>query len=177
MSKHNRKPKPRPAPQSAAPRNPAQVRIEMPDGQRLRFSESLVAFVANRPGRERRRGFRLGDWIASLDDGTLGHLADLAEQALSGAEPPGRAGEDLLSVAVHAACAERRVGKVRVDEEKAHAWLAAIFAGALFESFRREGLVEFDAPISIESKGPGEFAFTVTEKGMAAGGQAGQWLH
>lgn len=176
MSKldHRNKPQPSRRPVSG---KPAQVRIDTPEGRRLRFSESLAAFIANRPGRDRRRGFRLGDWIASLDDDALGHLAALSEQALSGAEPPGRAGDDLLSVAIHAACAERQVSKVAVDEETAAARLAAIFGAALFESFRREGLVEFDAPISIESKGPGEFAFTVTEKGMAAAGQAGQWLH
>ena len=173
MRKKTRKQKPR-QPHPAG--NPAQVHIETPGGHRLRFSESLIAFVVNRPEDERRRGFRLGDWIASLDGDTLGHLGALSEQAMLGGEPPAPAGADLLSVAVHATAAERGVRKVEFDEEKAHAWLAALCVASTLERFRRDGLVEFDGRTSIESP-PAGVAFT--EKGMAWQAQAGggAWLN
>ena len=171
--KKTRKQKPR---KPASARSPAQVRIGTPDGHRLRFSESLIAFVVNRPEDERRRGFRLGDWLASLDGDTLGHLGLLSEQAMLGGEPPAPAGDDLLSVALHAAAAERGVRQVKFDEETAQGWLAALCVGSTLERFRRDGLVVFDGRTSIE-RPPADVTFTA--KGMAWQAQAGggAWLN
>ena len=173
MPKPDRKRKPQPA-----PGDPVQVRITTPGGHRLRFSESLISFVANRTGPERRLGFRLGDWLASLDGDTLVHLAALSDQALLGGEPPAPAGEDLLSVAIHAAAAERGADEVMVDEAAARAWLAALCVASALEGMRRDGLVEFGGRASIDGA-DAAVAIAFTAKGMAWQAQArgGAWLN
>jgi len=64
------------------------IRASLADGMGLRFSSNLMSFPANRKD---RGDFRLGDWLQSLDDDTLGHLQQLAEMALYGSSSVGAA--------------------------------------------------------------------------------------
>lgn len=143
---------------------PVTVRIDTPDGHRPRFSESLVAFVVNESRRDLGRRFRLGDWIATLDDATLGHLQTLSEQAVSGQGLPPPAAADLLSVALHAVAAERAEEAVRADPDSVRGWHFALCLVATLERLRRTGLVEFDGRTSIEDA---DINITFTDKGAA----------
>ena len=71
-----------------------EIRASLDDGTGLRFSSNLMSFLANRKD---RGDFRLGDWLQSLDDDTLGHLQQLAETALHCPQAIGTALEDLVS--------------------------------------------------------------------------------
>jgi len=171
----------KPPRQNGKPSRSAKVRITAPCGHRLRFSESLIEFVASRPVRDRRRGFRLGDWIASLDDVTLGHLNTLSGQVTNGIDIdrlPEPAGEDLLSVAIHAAAAERGTREIQSDPEQIMLWLASLHIGANLEKLRRDGLVEIGERTSITN---GKAAVTFTDEGMARLDQVraelGAWMN
>ena len=59
------------------------------EGVELRFSSSLMGFLANRKG---GGPFYLGDWLQALDGDMLGHLQQLAEMALHGSTAIGKIG-------------------------------------------------------------------------------------
>ncbi len=155
------------------------VRIELPGGQRLRFTESLLAYITNRPATGRQGGFRLGDWLATLDGDTLAHLVELSGQAATGHELPPPAGEDVLSVAVHATLEERDAHELKLSEKQLQDMLLALSVASTLESFRRQGLVEHEGRVGIENN---DFSFILTEKGREFAersgiGGIGAWSH
>ena len=171
-------PKRKPSHQTKPAKGKTQVRAETADGQPLRFTQSLIAYIANRSEAQWRRGFRLGDWLATLDGDTLAHLVELSGQAAAGQELPPPAGEDLLSVAVHALSAEKAVRRVKYSQSLQQGWLVAICAAATLEGFRRDGLVEYDGRASMETEDVGlDIVFTEKGREFAAQAGIGAWSH
>ena len=117
------------------------------DGVELRFSSSLMGFLANRKEGGR---FRLGDWLQALDGGMLGHLQQLAEMAMQGSTVMGMAMEDLALVVIHALAAERQAGEVTFSADELGRHVELLCMLAKLERLRRRGLLSYASAMSIE---------------------------
>ena len=124
-----------------------EIRASLADGSELRFSSNLMSFLANRKD---RCDFRLGDWLQSLDDDTLGHLQQLAEMALYGSPSVGAALEDLVLVVLHALAAERQAEHITFGEEQFGRHVELLCMLAKLERLRRRGLLSYASAMSIE---------------------------
>ena len=124
-----------------------EIRASLADGSGLRFSSNLMSFPANRKD---RGDFRLGDWLQSLDDDTLGHLQQLAEMALYGSPSVGAALEDLVLVVLHALAAERQAEHITFGEEQLGRHVELLCMLATLERLRRRGLLAYANFMSLE---------------------------
>ena len=124
-----------------------EVHVTRADGTPLRFSSSLLSFLANRKS---PRPFHFGDWLQALDSEMLGHLQQLANQSLNDPQSAGAALEDLLSVIIHVLAAERQVETVSFDEEKIGEYMGMLHLVATLERLRRQGLLAYENVMSIE---------------------------
>lgn len=124
-----------------------EVRLTRADGTPMRFSTNLLNFLANPKS---PRPFHLGDWLQSLDGETLGHLRQLAKTALHDSPSVGSALEDLLSVVLLVLAAERQTEAVSFSEAQIGEYLGMLHLAATLERLRRQGLVAYESPISIE---------------------------
>ena len=124
------------------------------DGLHLRFSSSLLSFLADRTARHR---FRMGEWLQSLDDDNLGHLQQLAETATQDRKPTGHAVdavEDMVSVVLHALAAERQTMAVAFSQDELGRHVELLCMLATLERLRRRGLLSYEGVMSIELDAP-----------------------
>jgi len=141
------------------------VTIHHPDGVSMRFSESLMRFLAD-PGNQ-HRPFLLGDWIGSLDDETLSHLTTLSDQAAVDLDALGQQIQDLLLVVVTAVAAEKQALEVPLSPELLGDYFETLCLATRLERFRRAGWLILHSPLSID--GHQDAAITLTERGLEEG--------
>ena len=124
-----------------------EISVTRADGTPMRFSASLLSFLANR---KKTRPFHLGDWLQSLDSEMLAHLRQLAKNALHDPPSVGAALEDLLSVIIHVLAAERQAETVSFSEEQIGEYIGMLHLLATLERLRRQGLLAYESVMSIE---------------------------
>ncbi|MDD2766028.1 MAG: hypothetical protein PHE83_18855 [Opitutaceae bacterium] len=124
-----------------------EISVTRADGTPMRFSSSLLSFLANR---KKTRPFHLGDWLQSLDSETLGYLRQLAKNALHDPPSVGTVLEDLLSVIIHVLAAERQTETVSFSEAQIGEYLGMLHLLATLERLRRQGLLSYESFMSIE---------------------------
>lgn len=139
------------------------VTMQHPEGQSLFFTASIIQFLANR--RDKRRPFYLGHWLDSLNDGEIGRLVELTEQAtlnLNSDRPVGFDGEDdMLGVAVYAISGETRKPPTFPDNPGI---VAALCFMVSMEQARRRGWVTLKGAFSMVEPNLG--AAEITDKGF-----------
>ena len=113
----------------------------------MRFSESLVGYLVNR---KRREGFRLGEWMESLDDEMLAHLQQLSATLMHSPESLGTAVDDFLALILSALAAERQTQAISFGVEQINEYFGMLGMIASLERLRRDGLISFRHPLSIE---------------------------
>ena len=124
-----------------------EVHVTRADGTPLRFSSSLLSFLANRKS---PRPFHFGDWLQSLDGEMLKSLRQLADQSLNDPPSAGAALEDLLAVIVHVLAAERQAEAVSFSEAQIGEYIGMLHLLATLERLRRRGLLTYESVMSIE---------------------------
>jgi hypothetical protein len=115
------------------------------DGQAMRFSSSLMVFVANNG----QGGFHLSDWLQSLDGETLFHLREHARMALDNPEPKAEVMSDILAVVIYAVSIERQASEVTLSIEQLGQHIDMVHNAAALERLRRKGLLSYEV-ISID---------------------------
>lgn len=151
--------------------NAVEVTIKHPDGVPMRFSKSLIEFLANRQNKV--QSFFLGYWLESIADADLKHLCFLVERFIEGGEDSYL--DDVLSVAIHTVVAETGNPEVDVSIEQIHDFVGALYLAASFESFRRSGWVELDSTLSIMPNV--KVSLRITEIGKQCGDALLQRFH
>lgn len=147
------------------------VTIEHPEGAPMRFSKSLMEFLANR--KNKAAAFYLGHWLASIQDDHLEQLRVLAKQFMDGVEELYL--DDIISVCIHAMAAERRKPQVKLAPSEIQEWVGTLYVASSLDSYRRRGWVQLESTLSI--KPHKQVKMSVTELGQKMGNSALQGLH
>ena len=153
----------------ARPARPAKkvgLRITHPDGVPMRFTEHLSLYLVNEC--KQLPSFRVGNWLARLDDAEFELLRKLAEQWHGGDESRGM--DDFVGVVLTAVAAERG-GRVESSYEELQQLVEHLAHVVAIESFRRNGWIELAEPLTTDPEG--SLHVRVTDKGFAASERMG----
>lgn len=148
-----------------------QVTITHPDGVKMRYSESISAFLMSR--KDKSRHFYLGHWLSSLGDDDLGQLIQLSQLYLDGVEE--RYLDDIFMVVITAVSAEKRNPKVELSPEILNDVVGALNLAACIESFTRRGWLVLENTLSINIHK--KVKARITDSGMKQGGEFRKMFH
>lgn len=123
------------------------ITIEHPSNVSMRHSEGVINYLIKR--KNKQKPFLLGHWLTSLDDGALNSLRDLTKRFMDGAPDPGHTIDDVISVAIHAYLAETGQFDMNVEMEFIPELVRCLHFASTLDFFRRKGLIEVLAPLSI----------------------------
>jgi len=147
------------------------VKINHPDGVSMRYSKSLIEYLANRENKS--AAFYLGHWLALLEDSELEQLRVLANQFMDGVEETYL--DDIVSVCIHAMSAETRKPQIKLTPSDIGDWVGSLYVNSSIDSYRRRGWVELGSTLSI--KPHKRVTMTITELGFRSGETMLQRLH
>jgi hypothetical protein len=137
------------------------VQITHPEGASMRFSESLARYLIGR--QDKSKPFFIGAWLATLNDVDVEDLRALAERWA--ADDESHDVDDFVGVVVTAQAIERQ--RNTVGERQLVEHLQCFVLVTHVESFRRNGWLQLEAPLSLLPEC--SLKVRVTDEGIRAG--------
>lgn len=139
----------------------------------MELTEHLINYLMNRSPAGTFLPFQAGAWLERLDDDRLA-LMGRALEAI-GHDQPHPYRDDVVSIVVHVVAAEKATPRIQATFEELHEWCGTLLVLTSFEKFRRMGMVELHAPLSLVNDG--KLHFSLTERGLAMGEAINLPLH
>jgi hypothetical protein len=135
------------------------VHFDHPDGIKLPFCENLCSYLRNRA--DETGLFRIGDWLASLDDVEISQLSFQTE--LVAADDGATNIDDIVALSIIGIAAEKGKNEP-LDEEQVTRTVETLATVVAIESLARRGWLELLQPLSLSRDA--KFEICITEKGL-----------